>query len=100
MSASGVLDVNLKAKTHALSLALVSTKDVAFNCKHSRSGAYKKKQAVGLYIGTGVPGAHFEKQLPFIDAARLTAKYTLMPTNETKGQYGPIAQEWDLQLAR
>lgn len=100
MSATGVLDVNLKAKTHALSLTLLSTREIAFNCKNSRSGAYKKKQGVALYIGTGAPGAHFEKQLPFTDAARLTAKYTLMPTNETKGQYGPIAQEWDLQLTR
>ena len=100
MSATGVLDVNLKARTHALSLTLLSTKDIAFNCKNSRSGAYKNKQGVVLVIGTGAPGAQHEKQLPFTDAARLTAKYTLMPTNETKGQYGPIVQEWDLQLAR
>ena len=32
MSATGVLDVNLKARTHALSLTLLSTKDIAFNC--------------------------------------------------------------------
>ena len=100
MTAAGVLDVNLKTKTHALSLTLLSTKDIAFNCKHSRSGAYKKKQGVALHIGTGAPGAQQEKQLPFTDAARLTAKYTLMPTNETKGRNGPIVQEWDLQLAR
>ena len=100
MSATGVLDVNLKARTHALSLTLLSTKEVAFNCKHSRSGAYKKKQSVSLYIGTGAPGAHVEKQLPFTDAARLAAKYTLMPTSETKRQYGTIVQEWDLQLTR
>lgn len=100
MTAAGVLDVNLKTKTHALSLTLLSTKDIAFNCKHSRSGAYKKKQGVALYISTGAPGAQHEKQLPFTDAARLTAKYTLMPTNETKGRNGPIVQEWDLQLAR
>jgi hypothetical protein len=37
---------------------------------------------------------------PFADAARLNAKYTLMPTAETKGQYGPIVQEWDLRWAR
>ena len=100
MSATGVLDVNLKARTHALSLTLLSTKEIAFNCKNSRSGAYKNKQGVVLVIGTGAPGAQHEKQLPFTDAARLTAKYTLMPTNETKGRNGPIAQEWDLQLMR
>jgi len=100
MSATGVLDVNLKAKTHALSLTLLSTKNIDFNCNHSRSGPYKKKQGISIYVGTGAPGVHFEKQLPFADAARLTAKYTLMPTNETKGRYGPIVQEWDLQLKR
>ena len=100
MSATGVLDVDLKAKTHALSLTLVSTKDVDFNCKNSRSGAYKKKQGISIYVGTGAPGAHFEKQLPFTDPVRLTAKVTLMPTNEAKGKYGPIVQEWNLQLTR
>ena len=38
--------------------------------------------------------------MPFTDASRLMAKYTLMPTAETKGKYGPIIQEWDLKLAR
>ena len=92
--------LNLKTKTHALSLTLLSTSDIAFICKHSRSNAYKKKQGVALYIGTGAPGAQHKKPLPFTDAARLTAKYTLMPTSETKGRNGPIAQEWDLQLTR
>lgn len=98
MTPTGVLNVNLKAKKHALSLTLLSTKDIAFNCMHSRSGAYKKKQGVALYIGTGAPGMHYETQLPFSDAARLNASYTLMPTADTKGQYGPIIQEWDLRL--
>ena len=67
MTTTGVLNVDLKAKTHALSITLLSTQDIAFNCTHSRSGAYKKKQGVVLYIGTGVPGMHYETQLPFSD---------------------------------
>jgi hypothetical protein len=99
MSATGVLDVDLKAKKHALSLTLLATKEVAFNCVHSRSGPYKKKQGIALYIGTGAPGAHYETQLPFTDPARLSATYTLMPTAATK-QHGPIVQEWDLRLTK
>ncbi len=100
MTVTGVLNVDLKAKKHALSLVVLSTKDLAFNCKHSRSGAYKKKGGIALAMGTGAPGMHYETQLPFSDPARLTAKYTLMPTADTKGQYGPIIQEWDLKLTR
>ena len=100
MSATGVLNVDLKKKKHALSLTLLTTKDLAFNCKHSRSGPYKTKQGVALYVGTGFPGMHYETQLPFSDAARLNAKYTLMPNAQTKGQTGPIVQEWDLKLER
>lgn len=100
MMPTGVLNVDLKGKKHALSITLLSTKDVAFNCMHSRSGAYKKKQGVSLYIGTGTPGMQYETQLPFSDAARLNASYTLMPTADTKGQLGSIIQEWDLRLAR
>lgn len=100
MTTTGVLNVDLKAKKHALSITLLSTKDVAFNCMHSRSGAYKKKAGIALTLGTGAPGMHYETQLPFSDAAHLSAKYTLMPTAATKKQYGPIIQEWDLQLAR
>ena len=98
MTPTGVLNVDLQAKKHALSLTLLSTQDVAFNCMNSRSGAYKKKEGVTLYIGTGAPGMHYENQLPFSDAAHLAANYTLMPTDETKGQYGPIIQEWDFRL--
>jgi hypothetical protein len=100
MSATGVLNVDLKGKKHALSLTLVSTKDVAFNCKNSRSGPYKKKAGVALTMGTGAPGMQFETQLPFSDPSRLTAKYTLMPNAATKGQYGPIVQNWDLEITR
>ena len=100
MKPTGVLNVDLAKKKHALSLTLLSTQEVAFNCVHSRSGAFKKKQGIALYIGTGAPGMQSLTPLPFSDAGRLSAKYTLMPTAETKGQYGPIVQEWDLRLAR
>ncbi len=100
MTVTGVLDVDLKAKTHALSLILGSRKDVAFNCMHSHSGAYKKEMGVGLYIGTGYPGEHYDKQLPFSDAAHLTAKYTLIPNTDNKGTAGPLIQEWNLRLTR
>jgi hypothetical protein len=99
MTATGVLNVNLKKKTHALSVTLLSTKGVAMNCVHSRSGAYKKKQGITLYLGTGVPGQHYEKQLPFADAAKLAASYALNVSAASPGR-GPIAQTWDLKLAR
>ena len=76
---------------------MLSTKELAFNCVNSRSGAYKKKQGVALYIGTGAPGMQLETQLPFSDAAHLSASYTLMPTAATK-EHGPVIQEWDLHL--
>ena len=97
MTPTGVLNADLKAKKHTLSITLLSTKDIAFNCMHSRSGAYKKKQGVTLYIGTGPPGMQDATPLPFSDAARLIAKYTLMPTAATR-EHGPIMQEWDLRL--
>ena len=100
MMATGVLNVDLKAKKHSFSLTLVSTRDLAFNCKHSRSGPYKKKAGIALTMGTGAPGMQGETQLPFSDPARLAATYTLMPNAETKGRYGPIKQAWDLALSR
>ena len=100
MTATGVLNVDLKAKIHALSLSLSSKDDVAFNGMDSRTGAYKKKEVVHLYIGTGTPGLQSEKPLPFSDAAHLTANYTLMPTEDTKRKHGPIIQAWDLRFTR
>lgn len=100
MKPTGILNVDLEKKRHELSLTLLSTQDVAFNCVHSRSGAYKEKHGIALYMGTGAPGAQGMASMPFTDAGRLSAKYTLMPTAETKGRYGPIVQEWDLRLVR
>ena len=98
MTPTGVLNVDLEGKTHSLSITLLSTEDLAFNCTQSRSGAYQEKRGVTLYIGTGTPGMQYETQLPFTDAAHLTAKYTLNVPVDAGGK-GPIMQEWDLQLA-
>ena len=100
MTTTGVLNVDLKKKVHSMSVTLLSRKEVAFNCTHSRSGPYKKTKGIALTFGTGAPGAQWETQLPFSDAARLAAQYTLMPTAATKGEYGPIVQSWDLQGSR
>jgi hypothetical protein len=97
MTATGVLNVDLKEKKHSLSLTLLSTKDLAFNCTQSRSGAFKEKHGVSLYIGTGAPGMQDETQLPFTDATHLAANYTLHPPADAVGK-GPIIQQWDLHL--
>ncbi len=100
MTPTGVLNVDLKAKKHALSLTLLSTRDVAFNCTHSRSGASRKKSGITLYIGNGAPGMQSMNPLPINEPGRLSAKYTLMPTPDTQGEHGPIVQEWDLRLGQ
>ncbi len=99
MTPTGVLNVDLEAGTHAMSITLLSLEDVELSCINSRSGPYTDSRGLMLYAGTGLPGMHYQTQLPFADAAHLTAKYTLMPTEDTQGQYGPIIQEWDLKLA-
>lgn len=99
MTPTGVLEVDLRAKKHMLSLTLLATKDdVAFNCVNSRSGAYKKKKGLSLYIGTGAPGMQNEAPQPFIDAANLSARYTLKPSAGTG--FGQIDQQWDFRLTR
>lgn len=100
MTTTGVLNVDLDAKTHMLSVTFLSTETLAFNCVHSRSGPYQKDEGIVLSGGTGLPGMQWEHPLPFSDPARLSAKYTLMPTADTKDEYGPIVQEWDLRLTR
>ena len=99
MTATGVLDVDLKKKTHAMSVALVSTRQLDFDCTHSRSGKHKRKLGISMILGTGVPGMHFETQLPAPDAARLAAKHTLPPTPPgAGGPLAPVVQAWDLKL--
>lgn len=98
MTPTGVLNVDLKAKKHSLSVTLLSTKEVALNCSHSTSGAYKKKQGMAFSVGTGTPGMQYLTQLPFSDSAHLSARYTLKPSSPAEA-FGPIVQEWDLRLA-
>ncbi|OIQ91865.1 hypothetical protein GALL_262360 [mine drainage metagenome] len=97
MNASGVLNVDYRAKTHSMSIALVSTRTIPLKCVHSRTGPYKKDMAVSLVIGTTVMGEPF-KELPFADPARLAATYKLVPPAETG--FGPIDMVWDLRLSR
>ncbi len=95
MNASGVLNVDYRAKTQSMSIALVALKTIPLKCMHSRTGPYKKDLTVGLVIGTTVMGEPF-KELPFADPARLTATYKLVPPAET--DFGPIDMVWDLRL--
>jgi hypothetical protein len=97
MNASGVLNLDYRAKTHSMSITLVSTKTIPLKCMHSRTGAYKENKAVSLVIGTTVMGDPF-KELPFADPARLTATYKLVPPAGTN--FGPIDMVWDLRLTR
>jgi hypothetical protein len=97
MNASGVLNLDYRAKTHSMSIALVSTRTIPLKCTHTRTGPYKKDLVVSLVIGTTVMGDPF-KELPFADPARLTATYRLVPPAETN--FGPIDMVWDLRLAR
>lgn len=97
MNASGVLNLDYRAKTHSMSITLVSTKSVPLKCAHSRTGPYKRDLVVSLVIGTTVMGEPF-KELPFADPARLMATYKLVPTTDTG--FGPIDMLWDLRLTR
>ena len=72
MNASGVLNLDYRARTHSMSIALVALKTIPLKCMHTRTGAYKENKVVSLVIGTTVMGDPF-KELPFADPARLTA---------------------------
>jgi hypothetical protein len=97
MNASGVLNLDYRAKTHSMSIALVALKTIPLKCAHSRTGPYKENKTVSLVIGTTVMGEPF-KELPFADPARLTATYKLVPPAGTG--FGPIDMVWDLRLTR
>ena len=99
MSATGVLNVDLKKKTHAFSLALVPTQQLTFNCTHSRSGPGKRKMGITLTMGTAAPGMHYQAQLPFTDPARLAAKHSFVPPGANKDLQGPIVQAWDFKAS-
>ena len=100
MNASGVLNVDFAARKHSMFVALVSLKQLQFNCVNSRSGPYKEKRGVSLAFGTNEPDVLPYKELPFSDPMRLTARFKLVPVSAMKGQYGPLDQEWDFKLVR
>ena len=99
MNGSGVLDVDYRARTHAVFVAYVATRPVPFNCVSSRSGPYRKAEPVSLFFGTNEPDGEW-KALPYADPARLSARHTLVPVSQMKGRNGPQEQTWDLQLVR
>jgi hypothetical protein len=100
MPPSGVLHVDLRSQKYAMSIVLLSTRALAFNCVHSRSGPFKKQMGVALTLGTGAPGMQGSNPLPFSDPAILVGKFTLVPPPANQREHGPIVQEWDLRLAR
>ena len=97
MSVTGVVNVDLASNTYALSVTLLSLEDIEFDCKNSRSGAYKKKEGISLYAGTGAPGMQFENPQPLTDPAHLAGKFTLNLKEAASANYGPIIQEWNLR---
>jgi len=100
MNGSGTLNLDYRAKTHSMFIALVSTKTIPLKCVNSRSGAYKQNKSVSLFFGTSEPDVLPWKELPFADAARLAAKFQLVPVSQMKGRNGPTDMEWDLQFKR
>ncbi len=96
MTPSGSLYLNLGAQEYSLSMTLLSTDEVDFNCEHSRSGPFKKKEGVLLYAGTNIPGPPTFQKMS--DLAHLATTYTLVPPAEMAAEYGPIVQTWDLRL--
>jgi hypothetical protein len=100
MTGSGTLNLDYRAKTHSMFIALVARKPIPLKCVNSRSGPYKKDQLVSLFFGTNEPDVQPWKELPFTDAAHLSASYTLVPVSNMKGRNGPLDQKWDLKLTR
>lgn len=95
MDAQGMFSLDLKAKTHVFTLALVSRKSLPMSCVHSRSGAGKSNRGLVLGIGTHEPGPPPAKGVPFADPASLSAKFTLPPGPGMKSQGAlPVEQEW------
>lgn len=101
LDAQGVFTLDLKAKSHTWTLALISRKNLPMTCVHSRSGAGKSTKGLVLGVGTHEPGPPPSKGVPFTDPASLTAKFT-MPVGPAMKSQGtlPIEQEWTFQLQK
>lgn len=100
MNGSGTLNLDYRAKTHSMFVALVARKTIPLQCVNSRSGPYKKDQLVSLFFGTSEPDVQPWKELPYKDAAQLSATFKLVPVSHMKGRNGPLDQQWDLRLVR
>jgi hypothetical protein len=100
MNAQGAIDLDYRGKKYAMYVALAPRTEVTLDCTHSRSGAYRKKAAPALFIGTALPQHTPHKTLPLGDPARLAAKYKLEAAGPMLGNHGPIEQEWDLRLEK
>lgn len=100
MISQGTLNLDYRAKKYSMYFALAAIKPIPLKCVNSRSGPYKKEEPVSLFFGTSEPDVVPWKVLPFADAARLTAKYKLVPVSFMKERYGPVDLEWDLRLQR
>ena len=55
--AQGVLDISPGAGSYSTYVALVSTEPVPLDCVNSRSGAYRKSEAMTFFFGTNEPSA-------------------------------------------
>lgn len=98
--AMGVVNADLRKKNYSMSIALTSTKQIAFDCSSTRQKAFKKRQGFSLAVGTGAPGMQSESPQPLADPARLAAKFTMDVSQQSGGQVGPVVQEWDLKLTQ
>ena len=97
--ATGVLNVDLRKKNYSMSLTIMPMKEVALNCTSTRgTPKFKKNTGVGMALGTGAPGEQWQKPQPLSDPARLAAKFTMDPSQQSQGAVGPVVQEWDLKL--
>jgi hypothetical protein len=97
--AQGTLNISYRRRTHWGFVTLATTEPVPLQCVHSRTGPYKESQPLTFFFGTNEADTT-PVELPFVDAARLTAKHTLEPKSEMKGQYLPQAQEWEFTLRK
>ena len=97
-NAQGALEFDHAKKTDWMAVTLVGLKPVPLNCKHSRSGAYKKTESPGLFMGTSVPGEI--KELPYKDPAQIVARYKLDVSHTMKGGTGSIDQAWELKRTK
>jgi hypothetical protein len=95
---TGVVNVDLRKKNYSMSLSLISMKDIALSCSSTRQKSFKKTQGIAIALGTGAPGEQWQRPQALSDPARLVAKFTMDPSNQSQGQMGPVVQEWDLKL--